>query len=649
MKRLIGSVWLSMLVLLVLIGCDQLKKITEPQDNTAPEAYIDVVQSVGIGEKVTLDGSSSTDADGDNLSFNWEFLEKPASSQTTISNSTDEQASFIPDARGTYKIRLTVSDGTDDGTANASVSANVPEINTIDQNTVLEDIFDDPSEVDYRVSSTINVNAVLTINPGVRIEFASGASMDIESEGSIVAVGTETDSIVFTGETETPGFWDCLYINANNPNNELSYCVVEYAGGYHGDIYVTNQGQLKLTHSSIRYSGSYGLSADGDAKFPSFASNRFVHNSAAAVELSAAQLGMLDSDTDYALGNTNNYVYVNSDNVDTDQTWPAINVPYLLNGTTNLNAEVTVEAGATLMFDSGAELDVESNGKLVAVGTETDSIRFTGALPTEGYWETIYINSNNPGNELSYCSIEYAGGWKGNIYITNDGQLKMTHSTSSHSALYGLNADSNAKLPAFSDNRFEGNLSAALNIPARLVGSVDGTSQYIGGNADDVIDVYSSYVNTAQTWPATDAPYRFSGTTNLEAAVTVEPGATIKFASGAGIDVETDGSLTAAGTATDSITFTGEIETEGYWETLYINSNNPANELSYCNIGYGGDWHANVYVTNGGQLKLNHSYIHDSADYGVSVDSDGVIDPINPETDGNNTFSNNASGNVNLP
>jgi len=653
MRKLLLTCALGISTLMFFTGCDQLKNVTDAtNDNTAPEAYITAPQSVGIGETANLDGSNSSDPDGDAITYNWTFVEKPTNSQTTILNATDAQASFVPDARGTYKIQLTVSDGNDDGVASASVSANVPEIQSINQNTILDDIFDDPSEPDYRVTGTVNINAQLTIQPGVHIMFESGTSMDIESEGSLIAIGSATDSIRFSGEQATPGFWDGLYVNSNNPNNEISYCVVEYGGGYYGNIYITNDSQIKINHSASRYSGGTGLFAADNAKLPGFESNLFAQNAGAAIHVPARLVGSLDAGSVYSAGNTNNYIEVAAVSVQTDQTWPATDAPYMFKANdTNVSSVITIQAGATLMFASGAGLDIESGGQLIAVGTPTDSITFTGAQRTPGYWQAIYINSNNPGNELTYCNIEYAGGYYGNIYVTNTGQLKMTHSTSQYSSGDGLVANTNSKLPTFSTNAFLGNEGAAILIPAQLIGSIDGASTYLGGNAHDYIDVDATAVITQQTWPATDAPYRFQANdTNVGAQVTIEPGATLLFDSDAGLDIESGGALIAVGTVTDSITFTGEIPTAGYWQAVYINSNNPLNELSYCNIGFAGQYYADVYIASDSQLKLNHSTIHNSSGYGLYLaSSSSAVDPADPVNDGNNVFYNNASGDIRTP
>jgi hypothetical protein len=81
--------------------------------NTPPIANAGPDQNVTTGSLVTLNGSGSTDADGDTLSFTWSFPSKPLTSTVTIDDLTLSTFSFTPDVDGTYIFELEVSDGTD--------------------------------------------------------------------------------------------------------------------------------------------------------------------------------------------------------------------------------------------------------------------------------------------------------------------------------------------------------------------------------------------------------------------------------------------------------------------------------------------------------------------------------------------------------
>lgn len=79
--------------------------------NAVPVADAGPAQSVFVGALVTLDGSASSDADGDPLTYSWAFTSKPVGSAATLSGSATVAPSFTPDLPGAYVVRLIVSDG----------------------------------------------------------------------------------------------------------------------------------------------------------------------------------------------------------------------------------------------------------------------------------------------------------------------------------------------------------------------------------------------------------------------------------------------------------------------------------------------------------------------------------------------------------
>ena len=79
--------------------------------NHPPVASAGPDQSVAVGALVTLDGSASSDADGDALAFGWSWLSKPAGSAAALSGPSAVKPTFIADVAGSYVIRLVVDDG----------------------------------------------------------------------------------------------------------------------------------------------------------------------------------------------------------------------------------------------------------------------------------------------------------------------------------------------------------------------------------------------------------------------------------------------------------------------------------------------------------------------------------------------------------
>ncbi len=79
--------------------------------NTAPVADAGPDQSVFVGDTVQLDGSGSSDADGDALTFSWTLISVPAGSGAALSDPTAVDPTFVVDAAGTYVAELIVNDG----------------------------------------------------------------------------------------------------------------------------------------------------------------------------------------------------------------------------------------------------------------------------------------------------------------------------------------------------------------------------------------------------------------------------------------------------------------------------------------------------------------------------------------------------------
>lgn len=84
---------------------------TAPVTNTPPVAQAGSAQSVVLGSTVTLDGSASSDANGDTLSYAWKLSSLPSGSSATLSNALTAKPSFTPDVAGAYVASLIVWDG----------------------------------------------------------------------------------------------------------------------------------------------------------------------------------------------------------------------------------------------------------------------------------------------------------------------------------------------------------------------------------------------------------------------------------------------------------------------------------------------------------------------------------------------------------
>jgi hypothetical protein len=93
--------------------------------NRAPVAKAGANQSVSTGAVVTLDGSGSSDPDGDTLTYAWTQVSGPT---VTLAGANTAKASFTAATAGTYGFKLSVGDGkaSSDSSVQVTVNAAVP-------------------------------------------------------------------------------------------------------------------------------------------------------------------------------------------------------------------------------------------------------------------------------------------------------------------------------------------------------------------------------------------------------------------------------------------------------------------------------------------------------------------------------------------
>jgi hypothetical protein len=135
--------------------------VTVSSANSDPIANAGANQNVVLASTVTLDGTNSTDANRDPLSYRWVMMSKPSTSAAVLANPTSAKPTFLADVLGTYVITLIVNDGKVDSTTVATTvtvsSANVAPVANAgaNQNVVLG-----PVTLDGSASSDANGDAL---------------------------------------------------------------------------------------------------------------------------------------------------------------------------------------------------------------------------------------------------------------------------------------------------------------------------------------------------------------------------------------------------------------------------------------------------------------------------------------------------------
>lgn len=292
----------------------------------------------------------------------------------------------------------------------------------------------------YVITTSVDVTAVLTIEPGVLVEFNNGTELNIR--GNIVAEGTETDRIVFTGSTASPGSWEGINIIGNpgslNTGSKFSYADIEFGGNYYANIYL-DYASVTLRHCAIRESSRDGIYGSYESVAHAYDSE-FSNNAGYAINFydgsNEARLERLT-----AGGNAHDAVAIGYGTIRGKHVWENCGIPYDItsNVTVHENATLYVRPGAIVRFESGVYL--LAYGRIVAVGSEAEPILFTGTTLTPGWWSGISIlgtpENPNAGSIFEQCIIEYGGGYYANVYI-DQAQVAISRCTIQHSSADGI-------------------------------------------------------------------------------------------------------------------------------------------------------------------------------------------------------------------
>lgn len=487
MKTLVKQlVILSLIFSLSLNSCkkDDLTEIPDPDPVEVLTAKAGPDQTTEVAQLVSLDGSSSVSSANKPFNYSWQITKKPAGSMASVQNNNAAKPGFTPDMAGEYNIELTISNAS--GQSKDVVIINVTALQplvlgeSIDAETVLPDRVSDAALPDYFVNKDIRVNAQLTVEPGVMIQFKRDTRMDVNENGAIIAKGTTDKKIKFTGIDQTSASWKGIVIYSNNSGNVFENVEILYAGSTPGlsvkkaalTLFGISHAYISLKNCLISNSGGYGLHAAAGSVLGNFTVNSFTNNAEAGILLESANVPRLNKLTTFT-GNGKNVVEIMQSNLDntshTEELWAgfADGTPYRLSGDLFVKTGWKLEPGVVIEAENQVTIEVHSTGYLNAVGTSDKHILFTGATKTNAFWKGIRSYSASSANKIEYGEIRYAGssdivsGRKANLAITGSlSSMSVKNSIISNGGGYGISVGYGSSINSDAEtvNTFENNL-----------------------------------------------------------------------------------------------------------------------------------------------------------------------------------------------
>ncbi len=541
---------------------------------------------------------------------------------------------------------------------------------SIDALVVTEDIVwtDQADEaIDYVVDGILSIRngAVLSIEAGTVISFAEHAAIVLE-DGKLITAGTSDLPVYLVGRQASSGWWNGLFARSDSASIELSHTEIRDTGSSYllapgpnaeeqgpSSVWM-EKGRLHLNDCGLYNSDGLGIYLHPNSRFDCIRTSISSHEGK-ALDLSAHHLGFIDKASSFA-GNLRNEIKVTGSEVSEDAIWHRREAPYRFTSSTQIEAEVVIEAGTQFIM-SGASAIVVNEGFLKAVGSADEPITFRGFSESAGHWKGIFYSTPSEENRLEHVEIKHAGngstqvrggnpGFRGPCSLClNSGKLSVKNSKVTDGASAGFKAyTGDVAGLEWAANELSAHEGYAAEVRVDLLSGLTATSSFAGNGTDAILVRPGSVQQGDHLWEDLGVPYHFRDNNTVETSLTIAEGARLYFAQEKGLLFEA-GSLQATGSSGRPILFS-RLE-EGNWLGLAFSTMDAPSLLRHCilrnaglgetyvggiNSGYQGG--ANLLL-NAGSLSLQDCTVSNSHDCGIKVKPGAFLDLSNVSFEGN--------------
>jgi hypothetical protein len=304
--------------------------------------------------------------------------------------------------------------------------------------------------------------------------------------------------------------------------------------------------------------------------------------------------------------------------------------PVVVTGEYDVNGSLTLEAGAILKFQDGADLEVgySTAAKLIVKGTDKDPVTFTSAGDAApGTWRGVRLYPHANRSVLDHLVIENAGDDKGALYV-NAQDIVVKGSTIRNAKEVGINVDHDGRFAELSGNTFEKAGKIAIKALPAAIGAF-GVNKFDDGA---YVEIEGGGVDDNAKWQNPGAPYVVIGEVDVDgkngrATLEITAGTELRFKD-AELDVGygREATLVVSGTADKPVIFTAaEDKTPGAWHGIWVYAKGElrmANaQISYA--GGGTNDRGAIYLDHGTATITGTTFKDNKR--GVNVKNDSTI------------------------
>jgi len=502
----------------------------------------------------------------------------------------------------------------------------------------------------YYISDDLYIaaDASLRFSAGGSIELAAGK--DITVEGSLSAIGTETNNIVFNAREMEPVMnWGRVHFLQTSRNSELVFCTLMYGGSQEAAV-VVESSATTITNSHIEHSENVGLYIDSTDADLNIEDNTISNCDSFPLAARESKLNNLLSNNTFQDNNFNNSVVILPSVIENPTIWDKIGYTRVLLGISSVSANTTLEIKPGVIVKFLADGGLFVNGKLEADGSN-EQIVFTSAkdaehghksaleseIPSLGDWLGISFNSAE-GSILENSIVKYGDGiWVGNSDVT------ISQCTISYNENSGIMCTPES-IPIINDNDIAYNNGYNIGVPIHLHERVI-TENRFTDNAVNALYISGGTTSGDVTWRRDTYNgerffYVVGGDINIGGKLSIEKNVLLKLENSS---ITCTGEVAIIGEDDFPITLTSTKSTPSAndWGGIVMLNGNSTNIIKHCNIEYG-----NVALScSNGQVTLeNVSFLNNNTAVEAINGTRAVLAGVNICTNGLGLYLRDSSG-----
>ena len=674
------------LLLFLVISCSEEDPVSPPGDDTTPlNAKAGPNQQVEINETVTLDGSGSTGPSG--FTYSWTYSGDVPESEINFQNKNTAKPTFVPPANGVYNFTLTISSQSssvsDETTVLAGGSLEIG--GTLAEDLELKNIQPNSSLPDYTVTSDLIVPDGITlsiIEDEVIIAFNSGTGIYVQQGGTLTNV-YGGQNYTFNSEFTGMEGWKGILVENGTINLEQSLIVnagkTAFANQNEAAAVTLSGTQTNLiSFSENEFVNSYSYDILVTDKFPevfrSVENNKLSYS--IPIKAPITFMGFWFSENPNITPETYDYIHLIPSGANIKDEISNVNgfsfypqgTKYFIDGDFWAGSGIGVGRGCTIYMKENSGILVDEG--ILSFGSENEIITFTGI--EDKNWKG-FASRQSGSKSFRYSKIINAGHG-----LLNIGGFSAEEEASFYSAHITGAKFENCEILGSNGFGYYNELEQLVLEPIKTtlfkncakggiginLASVNLVIQKDHGNIFELSSgVPAVLVSEANLNPegrlyslGYDEYYLMDTNWEIFGDFIIEAGVHIKFNSGRYFRRGTSSVLTLfeiQGTQSNPVIFDGHTDTPGSWGGFLLEGYFRINGLVIKNAGEfilpGATERANIVskynLSLYDQQYLTNSEISNSAGWGIVVES-GTYNFEFDDPAKNNTFSNNASGDI---